>query len=315
MIELRGIAPSMAKRDASLPQRLIAEMLGTFALVFVAAGSEVAASLSHGEVSTAARAVAPGLMVMAVIYAFGDISGAHVNPAVTLAFAVRGVFEWARVPAYWVAQLVGAIAAAAVLRGTFGDVAHVGASRAHFGGGSGFTMELVLSVLLIMVILNTATRAQVLGPNAAIAVGATIALCGLFGAAISGASMNPARSLGPALVGGTWSNLWIYLVAPFVAAFIAVCFTDVLHPARDSDEVDAAEGEGGDTSATGDVTVDAIAPEVLRHDDGPARETRGETSEQRRSVVTEPGEPNRRPRKPAADERAAPRDSRPLKSR
>src|SRR5204863_1921938 len=182
-------------------------------LTLVAAGGELLAALTKGEVSTAAKVVAPGLVVMALIYALGDVSGAHFNPAVTLAFALRRVFRWSCVPAYWITQFVAAIAAAAVLRLMFGDIAHLGANHVrHATTTTGLATELLLTWLLVTVILNTATRARVLGPNAAIAVGATIALCGLFAGPVSGASMNPARSLGPALVAGYATNWWIYVV-------------------------------------------------------------------------------------------------------
>ncbi len=234
--------------EASLPRRLVAEAIGAFFLTFVAAGGEVIATQTRGEVSNAAKFAAPGLVVAALIYALGDVSGAHFNPAVTLAFALRGVFRWSCVPAYWIAQLLAAITAAATLRAMFGDVANLGASHTPFGTATGLVTEILLSWLLLTVILNTATRARVLGPNAAIAVGATIACCGLFAGPVSGASMNPARSLGPALVAEHATNWWIYLVGPIVGAVVAVVATHIVHPARDSKEVDAAEGEHNDTT-------------------------------------------------------------------
>ena len=177
---------------------LLAEALGTFALTFVAAGAVMAASLSHGAVDRTAQAVAPGLVVMALIYAFGDVSGAHFNPIVTLAFALRGDFQWSRVPSYWAAQIIGAITAAIVLRSTLGNVAHLGASTTNVSPAHTITLEAVLTALLVTVILNSVSRHSLIGTDAALAVGATIALCGLFAAPLSGVSMNPARSLGPA---------------------------------------------------------------------------------------------------------------------
>jgi aquaporin Z len=228
---------------------LFAEALGTFFLTFVAAGGEVVASVTNGAVSDAAKVVAPGLVVMAFVYAVGDVSGAHFNPAVTLAFAIRGVFQRTCVPAYWLAQVGAAIGAAAVLRALFGDVEHLGASQVrHVSAGGGLVIEILLTLILVTVILNTATRARVLGPNAAIAVGATIALCGLVAGPITGASMNPARSLGPAIVAGFGDNWWLYVVGPFIGAVLAVTATEILHPRRDGKEVDAAEGEHDPTT-------------------------------------------------------------------
>jgi aquaporin Z len=233
--------------EASLPRRMFAEALGAFFLTFVAAGGEVVASVTNGAVSDAAKVVAPGLVVMAMVYALGDVSGAHFNPAVTLAFAIRGVFRRSCVPAYWLAQLAAAAAAAAVLRALFGDVDHLGANQVrHVSAGGAVVVELLLTLILVTVILNTATRARVLGPNAAIAVGATIALCGLVAGPITGASMNPARSLGPAIVAGFGTDWWVYLVGPVAGAALAVAATAILHPGRHRREVDAAEGEHRD---------------------------------------------------------------------
>jgi aquaporin Z len=222
---------------------LVAEMAGTFALTLAAAGGEVIAQVSGGEVSHAARVVAPGLVVLALIYAIGNVSGAHFNPAVTFAFALRGVFRWRRVPAYWLAELCGALLAAVLLRWLFGTVAHLGATMPHHGVRAAFVMEIALTWLLVMVILGTATRHHLLGPNAAIAVGATIALCGLFAGPVSGASMNPARSLGPALVAGETADVWIYLVAPFLGAALAVGLTWLLRGGPGDGEGEAAGGE------------------------------------------------------------------------
>ena len=227
---------------------LFAELLGTFALTFVAAGADVVAASSGGKVSEAARVVAPGLLVLALIYAIGDVSGAHFNPAVSLAFALRGSFPWTRLPAYWLLQLGGAIAAALLLRQLFGDVGQLGATLPHHGASASFVMELLLTWLLVTVILGTATRARLIGPDAALAVGATIALDGLFAAPISGASMNPARSLGPALVGGFMQDWWIYVVAPCAGAALAAACCWLLHGPQKDGEQEAAEGDEGERS-------------------------------------------------------------------
>jgi aquaporin Z len=170
--------------------RLLAEAVGTSFLVSAAAGGEVVAVVSKGQLGTAAKVAAPGIVVMAFIHVLGNVSGAHFNPVVNLAFAVRGVFRWSCVPAYWIVQLAAAAVAALGLRALFGDVAHLGAPKPHVTEMKAVSAEAVLTLLLVLVILNTATRARVVGPNAAIGVGATIALCGFIGEPISGAAMN-----------------------------------------------------------------------------------------------------------------------------
>ena len=202
-------------------QRLLAELLGTFLLTLVAAGGGVIGAVS-GQVALPAAVVAPALLVMAMIYAVGDLSGAHFNPAVTLAFAVRRDFPWRYVPGYWLAQLIGAILAALLLRALFGDVGALGATLPHHGLLTSWVMEIVLTAMLVTVILNTAVDHRLVGHNAALAVAGMISLTGLFAAPISGASMNPARSFGPALVGGHLDVYWIYLAGPVLGALVAV---------------------------------------------------------------------------------------------
>jgi aquaporin Z len=230
-------------REASLARRLVAEAVGTFFLVCAAAGGEVVAVVSKGQLGSGAKVLAPGVVVMAFIYALGDVSGAHFNPAVTLAFAVRGVFRWSSVPAYWIVQLAAAALAAAGLRALFGDVAHLGAPTFHVTAVKAASVEAVLTLLLVLVILNTATRARVVGPNAAIAVGGTIALCGFIGEPVSGAAMNPARAFGPELIAAHWDHAWVYVVGPLVGVLVAAVLTSILHPVAGEDEVDAAEGK------------------------------------------------------------------------
>ncbi len=222
----------------------VAELLGTFALTLAAAGGEVIAAVSHGEVSHAARAVAPAMVVMALIYAMGDCSGAHFNPAVTLAFALRRDFPWRRVPGYWAVQIGGAVCAALLLRSLFGDVAHLGATEPKHGIVPAFVMEITLTWLLLTVILGTATRYSLVGPNAALAVGGTIALCGLFAGPISGASMNPARSLGPMLIARDLGHAWVYIAGPLLGSAAACLMVWLLSGSkRDSQEEEAAEGD------------------------------------------------------------------------
>jgi aquaporin Z len=230
---------------AGWPRRLLAEAFGTFGLVFAAAGGDVMAQVSHDAVGTAARAVAPGLMVGALIYAIGDTSGAHLNPAVTLAFGIKRLVPARWLPPYWAAQLAGAVIAAALLRLLFGDAIAAGVSSPKLlDAGGALVLEIVLSLFLVTVILGTADRFRVVGPNAALAVGATIALCGLIALPIEGASMNPARSLGPAIVAGRLGDVWLYVVGPAIGAILAGGLTTLLHGPVDGDgkAEEAAQG-------------------------------------------------------------------------
>jgi aquaporin Z len=219
-----------------------AEAFGTFFLTLVAAGSEVAAAHT-GAVSPAAKVVAPALVVLSLIYALGDCSGAHFNPVVTLAFALRQDFPWRRVPTYWLVQMTAALLAAAVLRALFGTEAHVGASLPHIDPVPALWLETLATWLLVTVILGTATRHRLVGPQAALAVGATISLDGLCFGPLSGASMNPARSLGSAVVAGEVGDVWLYVVGPLLGALLAVALMALIKPRRDEGEREAAVGE------------------------------------------------------------------------
>jgi len=194
---------------------LVAEAIGTFALVFAGCGAVMVDAKTHalGHVGVA---LTFGLVIMVMIYAVGHVSGAHFNGAVTFAFALTRHFPWPRAVGYWAAQLLGAIAAAALLRVSLGDVAHVGATLPSGSQGQSFLWELVLSAFLMFVVLAVATDTRAVGEAAAIAIGGTIGLDAMFGGPISGASMNPIRSIGPALVSGDLHALWLYIVAPIV---------------------------------------------------------------------------------------------------
>lgn len=207
-------------------RRVFAETWGTFLLVLVAAGGGVVAARSGGAVTLGMVVVAPGLMVMTIIYFMGAVSGAHLNPAVTLAFALRRNFPWRRVPGYLLAQALGGIAAALLLRGMFGIEGTLGATVPGHGIGHGtaLVMEVVLTTALVNTILGTASGARNIGANGAIAVGGYVALAGLWAAPISGASMNPVRSFAPDLVRGDFATTWIYLVGPLAGAVIGVAF-------------------------------------------------------------------------------------------
>jgi aquaporin Z len=212
-------------------RRLFSELLGTFFLVLVAVGGGmVSARFGGNAVPYGAKVVAPALMVAAIILFMGTVSGAHLNPAVSVAFAARGDFPWKRVPAYVVAQLLGAILATLVLWAFVGKQGSAGLTLPGSGisAVSAMLWELVLTAGLVSVILGTASGAQQIGPLAAIGVGSYIALAGLWGSPVSGASMNPARSLGPALVKGDWTAWWAYLVGPVAGGAIAVGIAYVL---------------------------------------------------------------------------------------
>ena len=218
-------------------RRLFSEVLGTFLLVLAAAGG----GLLHakGQVSLSAAVVAPGLMVMAVILFMGAVSGAHLNPVVSIAFALRGDFSWRRVPGYVLAQLIGAALAALFLLAVFGNVEHLGATLPGPGyhAWQAFMLEIALTGGLVSVILGTSSQAQNLGSVGAVGVGGYIALAGLWAAPVSGTSMNPARSFGPALLSGDWSSYWVYVAGPLIGAIIAVGCAVILR------------GRGGDPTA------------------------------------------------------------------
>jgi aquaporin Z len=212
-------------------RRLFSELLGTFFLVLVAVGGGmVNARFGGNAVPYGARVVSPALMVAAIILFMGTVSGAHLNPAVSVAFALRGDFPWKRVPAYVAAQFAGAILATLLLWALIGKQGSAGLTLP--GNGISVTTamlwEAVLTTGLVSVILGTASGAQQIGPLAAIGVGSYIALAGLWGSPVSGASMNPARSLGPALVLGDWTAWWAYLAGPVIGGAIAVGFAFVL---------------------------------------------------------------------------------------
>jgi len=204
----------------ALIRSLIAEAVGTFALVFAGCGAIMVDAKTHA-LGHLGVAFSFGLVIMVMIYALGHISGAHFNAAVTFAFAMTRHFPWPRVAAYWAAQLTGALVGAALLRLSLGDVAHVGATLPSGSQGQSFLWELVLSFFLMLVVMAVATDTRAVGEGAAIAIGGTIALDALFGGPISGASMNPIRSLAPALVSGDFHALWLYLLAPIAGTTLA----------------------------------------------------------------------------------------------
>ena len=226
-------------------RRLFSELLGTFFLVLVAAGGGMMGQAFPDTVSRTAAVVAPGLMVMAIIMFMGKVSGAHLNPAVSIAFSLRGDFPWRRVPGYVVVQLVGATLACLFLRWVIDVSATYGSNypAAGFSAGDAFLMETVLTLGLVSVILGTASGAQNIGIYGAIGVGAYIALAGLWGSPISGASMNPARTFGPDLVGTDFTSYWVYVAGPILGATLAVGAAWILRgPGGDRAALAAAQG-------------------------------------------------------------------------
>lgn len=246
-------------------RRLFAEALGTFFLVLVAAGGGMVNARFGGDaVPAAAREVAPALMVMAAILFMGTVSGAHLNPAVSLAFALRGNFPWRRVPAYIAAQCAGSVLAVLLLWALIGRHGSAGLTLPGTGVSAWVALawEIVLTAGLVSVILGTASGAQQIGPFAAIGVGGYIALAGLWGAPVSGASMNPVRSLGPALVLGDWTAWWAYLAGPLAGAVIAVgCAWILRGPGGGAHGTEAAQGTLGITWRPGRIGEPRLAPD------------------------------------------------------
>ncbi len=244
-------------------RRLFSELLGTFFLVLVAAGGAVVNAQSGGQIPLAVRVTAPGLMVMAMILFMGAVSGAHFNPVVSVGFALRGDFPWKRVPGYVIAQLIGSVLAVLFLRATLGNIGGLGVTEPGPGisATTALTFEAVLTLGLLSTILGTASGAQNIGVFGAIGVGAYIALAGLWSAPISGASMNPTRSLGPMIVSGNYHDWWVYIVGPFVGGLLAVGCAWILR----------GKGGGirGRIAAQGDVKLDVADPTQVKEEAPP----------------------------------------------
>jgi aquaporin NIP len=211
----------MLWRDKEM-KRFIAEFFGTFGLVFAGTGAIIIDGLMPGQVTHVGVAMTFGLIVMAMIYTFGDVSGAHFNPAVSAAFAVARRFPWKNLPAYILAQIAGACAASALLKFLFPTDGKLGATLPAGSVAQSFVFEVILTFLLMLVILSVSVGAKEKGITAGIAIGATIGLEAMFAGPISGASMNPARSFAPAVMSGNTASLWLYLVAPTLGAMLAV---------------------------------------------------------------------------------------------
>jgi aquaporin Z len=235
-------------------RRLFSEAYGTFLLVIVAAGGGMMSEAFPNTITRSAAVVAPGLMVLGIILFMGKVSGAHLNPAVSAAFALRGDFPWRRVPGYIAVQLIGASVAALFLHEVVKVSAKAGSNYvAHgYSGWQGYLMEALLTMGLVSVILGTASGAQNIGIFGAIGVGAYIALAGLWGSPISGASMNPARTFGPDLVGRDFSDYWVYVAGPLTGAVLAVGIAFALRG--------AGGGKAGSAAAQGGLFTEQQRP-------------------------------------------------------
>ncbi|MFD2562047.1 MIP/aquaporin family protein [Aquimarina rubra] len=203
-------------------RKYISEIIGTFTMVFCGTGAMTINEVTGGDVTHVGIAATWGLIVMAMIYAFGDISGAHFNPAVTIAFAYAKKFEWKEVPKYIIAQCIGAIAASSILLFLFPDSEFLGGTLPSFDDLRAFILELLLTYFLMLVIINVSTGSKEVGMMAGIAIGGVVLLEAMFAGPMTNASMNPARSLGPALLSGHWEHQWLYMTAPVVGAILAV---------------------------------------------------------------------------------------------
>jgi len=211
-------------------QKYISEIIGTFTLVFCGTGAMTINEVTAGGVTHVGIAITWGLIVMAMIYSFGEISGAHFNPAVTIGFAYAKKFEWKEVPKYIVAQCIGAIIASSILWYLFPDSEFLGGTIPTVDSLRAFILELLLSYFLMLVIINVSTGSKETGTMAGIAIGGVVLLEAMFAGPITNASMNPARSLGPALLSGHWEYQWVYFIAPFLGALIAVATCKLTKP-------------------------------------------------------------------------------------
>jgi MIP family channel proteins len=213
-------------------RRWIAEAIGTFFLVLIGPGAAMVDAFSHGAIGHAGVALSFAFVIVAMIYATGHLSGAHLNPAVTLGFWSARRFPAREVAPYIAAQCIGAVAASLALRTAIGNVGDMGATLPAVSVGAAFAVEWLLSFALMFVIMAVATDERVASGFAAIAVGLTVGFCALMGGPLTGASMNPARSFGPAIVGGAWRAHWIYWAAPITAAMAAARTYEFLRGVR-----------------------------------------------------------------------------------
>ena len=220
-------------------KRYFAEFIGTFAMVFCGCGAMTINEITNGSISHVGVAITWGLIVMAMIYAFGEISGAHFNPAVTFGFAYAKKFAWSEVPKYIVAQAIGAFLAIFILWFLFPESKSFGHTYPAdgFEPYKAFVFELILTFFLMLVIINVSTGSKEIGTMAGIAIGGVILLEAMFAGPMTKASMNPIRSLAPAVISGNLQHVWLYLTAPFIGAFLAVASCKLVKDDQCCDEV------------------------------------------------------------------------------
>ena len=219
-----------------IKKRYIAEAIGTFSLVFCGTGAIIINEFTGGTVTHVGIAMTFGLIVMGMIFAFGEISGAHINPAVTIGFAFAKKFPWKEVPAYCISQILGAFAASGILLFLFPENELLGSTLPQIDVLRVFIMEVLLTFFLMLVIINVSTGSKEMGVLAGIAIGGIILLEALFAGPITGASMNPARSISPAVVSGHLEHLWLYIIAPVIGALLAVMSCKLVRDDRCCDE-------------------------------------------------------------------------------
>lgn len=246
MAQARKRPQAGERPEPSEVQRFCAEFLGTFLLTLVAAGADILDFVTPPQtIGHVARYLAPALVVMAMIYGLTAISGAHINPVVTLGFFVRRCFPARRLPGYWIAQFAGAIVAALLLKALFGNAIVHGATKPTMGftDVQAVVTEMILSFALVYTILATSEEAGTVGKNAGLAVAGIIAMCGLAFSPVSGASMNPARSFGPELISGGLAYAWIYFAGPIVGSLLAAAAVELIHGPPSEGEFQGGHGK------------------------------------------------------------------------
>lgn len=231
------------KENRRIWKSFFAEVVGTFGLSLIAGGIDIVAHQTKGEVNAVAQALAPALTILGLIYSLGSISGAHFNPIVTLSFALHKAFPWRLVPLYWLAEFLGAILAGALLFWGFGSEAKWAVNDPHTNLALAFTVEMVLSFFLVLVILSTAEQHFILGPSAGLPVAAMLTSLSLVGLKLTGPSLNPARSIGPAIITGKTSHLALYIIGPVLGGILATGFVRVVHGSCNTGEQKAAKGK------------------------------------------------------------------------